>query len=447
MPAWIHDRAKHIQRKNPEMPESQAFAIATQQAHKLGKTPKGYGTKEGKAEARAKYDKPRSEYRKTADRVKKAAAIIAIQKRANVMMGYPSQGAPASPMAVPQAKPAPAPPVIPIASAQGAPPATLPRAASGPGPMLKQGGVLPEFLDKPRRGERLDPRGEDFAKNRAFGKSVGLGGMPIGMAGALAGGLIGGSRGSFPKALAGATGGALLGAGLGTAASFPMHLKRERQLQALRAAREAKKRPPGTVSLSRREAAAYEREFGPARRGRISGSDVVVSEPIRKTASDAMLSAFFDELQQIEMEKQAGLLEPRFAGQAPSKLQLVARKVAKKFGWTPSAYVKKFSGPATGAVTKAEAEATQLAMARHAHKKGLAVDPSWVEKIKAQEALEAQAKRQAARPRIPEAVAPAAGPRAKRKGILQEIMSDPEYQARVRKTVQEISGVPAAVPA
>lgn len=40
------------------MPESQAFAIATQQSHALGKSPKGYGTAEGKATAKAKYTTP-----------------------------------------------------------------------------------------------------------------------------------------------------------------------------------------------------------------------------------------------------------------------------------------------------------------------------------------------------------------------------------------------------
>lgn len=49
------------------MPKAMAFAIATQQGHKLGKTPKGYGTKEGKREARAKFDKPRKEYVKGAN--------------------------------------------------------------------------------------------------------------------------------------------------------------------------------------------------------------------------------------------------------------------------------------------------------------------------------------------------------------------------------------------
>lgn len=67
MPAWIHDRAQHIRKKNPGMPEGMSWAIATQQAHAAGKTPKGYGTAEGKKKAKKKYDKPKSEYTQTAD--------------------------------------------------------------------------------------------------------------------------------------------------------------------------------------------------------------------------------------------------------------------------------------------------------------------------------------------------------------------------------------------
>ena len=72
---WTHDRAHRIlgkgdlQERYGDKAKSVAYAIATQQAHKMGKTPKkkgGYGTPEGKAEAMAKYDKPRSEYKKTA---------------------------------------------------------------------------------------------------------------------------------------------------------------------------------------------------------------------------------------------------------------------------------------------------------------------------------------------------------------------------------------------
>jgi hypothetical protein len=73
MPAWIHDRARRIEKSlnrsgtyGPEKARQVAFATATQQAHKLDKTPKGYGTSEGKKRARKKYTSPESKYRKTA---------------------------------------------------------------------------------------------------------------------------------------------------------------------------------------------------------------------------------------------------------------------------------------------------------------------------------------------------------------------------------------------
>lgn len=58
---WIHDRAEHILAKNPDMKKSTAFAVATEQGHSLDKTPKGYGTAEGKAEAKKKYDTPKGD--------------------------------------------------------------------------------------------------------------------------------------------------------------------------------------------------------------------------------------------------------------------------------------------------------------------------------------------------------------------------------------------------
>lgn len=68
MPAWIHDRADHIRAKNPDMPKSQSFAIATQQAYAAGKAPKkDFGTATGKKVAKRKYDEPKKEYKKTAD--------------------------------------------------------------------------------------------------------------------------------------------------------------------------------------------------------------------------------------------------------------------------------------------------------------------------------------------------------------------------------------------
>jgi len=91
MPAWIHDRAMRIKREGKleeqygkEKGKQVAFALATQQAHRLGKSPKTFkskvtgkketfGTPEGRREAKVKYDQPRSEYRKTASALSRAA--------------------------------------------------------------------------------------------------------------------------------------------------------------------------------------------------------------------------------------------------------------------------------------------------------------------------------------------------------------------------------------
>jgi hypothetical protein len=66
MPKWIHDRAKHLRDKNPDLPEGAEYGIATQQAYAAGKAPKGHGTSEGRKKAKKKYKKPRKEYDKEA---------------------------------------------------------------------------------------------------------------------------------------------------------------------------------------------------------------------------------------------------------------------------------------------------------------------------------------------------------------------------------------------
>lgn len=91
MPKWMHDRAEHILAKNPDMPKSQAFAIATQQSHALGKSPKSYGTLKGREEAKAKYKTPGDD-KKTADpghlaKLEKAAALeLERQKCAEILL-------------------------------------------------------------------------------------------------------------------------------------------------------------------------------------------------------------------------------------------------------------------------------------------------------------------------------------------------------------------------
>jgi hypothetical protein len=76
MPAWIHDRADHIRAKNPSMPESEAWAIATQQSHALGKSPKSYGTVKGRAKAKAKYKTPEDDVKKANPEKSKTAFTL-----------------------------------------------------------------------------------------------------------------------------------------------------------------------------------------------------------------------------------------------------------------------------------------------------------------------------------------------------------------------------------
>jgi len=83
---WIYTRAKHLRSKNPEMDESQSFAIATQQAHKVGKSPKGFRTPEGVATAKAKMTGPVKEYRKT------AGAEEAMAKRLKTLISLRDKG-------------------------------------------------------------------------------------------------------------------------------------------------------------------------------------------------------------------------------------------------------------------------------------------------------------------------------------------------------------------
>jgi len=72
---WIHDRAHGImdkrksdliERYGEKKGKSIAYALATQQAHKVKKSPKGFRTPTGVRVAKAKHDKPMKEYRKTA---------------------------------------------------------------------------------------------------------------------------------------------------------------------------------------------------------------------------------------------------------------------------------------------------------------------------------------------------------------------------------------------
>lgn len=79
MPKWIHDRVERLKERNPSMPESMAWGVATQQAHALGKSPKSYGTTEGRAVAKAKYTTPKDD-QKTAAKVELDAFFAELEK-------------------------------------------------------------------------------------------------------------------------------------------------------------------------------------------------------------------------------------------------------------------------------------------------------------------------------------------------------------------------------
>ena len=70
---WIHNRAHRIM-ADGETPKGTAYAVATQQAHATGKSPKAFKTPGGVVTARKKYDDPRA--------MKKTARVVGILKEA-----------------------------------------------------------------------------------------------------------------------------------------------------------------------------------------------------------------------------------------------------------------------------------------------------------------------------------------------------------------------------
>lgn len=70
---WVHDRANRLlrggdlkERYGEKRGKQIAYAIGVQQAHKVGKSPKGFRTAQGMRTAKAKMTSPVKEYRKTA---------------------------------------------------------------------------------------------------------------------------------------------------------------------------------------------------------------------------------------------------------------------------------------------------------------------------------------------------------------------------------------------
>ena len=259
MPQWLHDRAGHLLPKNPKMRKSTAFAIATQQSHRLGKSPKGYGTAEGKREAKAKYDAPKKEYVKTPNpggldspklkesAVAKVARVLTMRGRKRIKeksFAIPS-GGPSGTGKYPIHDTQHAKSALTYVEQHGSPGekaqvyaavakrypglsgrSTVPELQAAK-ERMKKAAVLPEFLAKPRRGERLEPGSEDFAKNRAFGLALGRGGLPGAVVGGATGGYLGAKHLGAPGLLLGPVAGALGGMAIGTGAAYPFKLREQ----------------------------------------------------------------------------------------------------------------------------------------------------------------------------------------------------------------------------
>lgn len=98
----MHARAMHILAKNPEMGKGQAFAIATQQAHATGHTPKSYGTSVGRREAKAKYDEPKKSYDQTSDPGSVGKKLERAEDRGRVKIKQAGLGSLVSSVVVPE---------------------------------------------------------------------------------------------------------------------------------------------------------------------------------------------------------------------------------------------------------------------------------------------------------------------------------------------------------
>ncbi len=96
MPRWLHARVEHILAKNPDMPVSEDFVIATSQGHALGKNPKNYGTAKGKREAKKVYSTPKDDVKSanpgSLDSPKLAAMRDELAKMADLIPGGKADG-------------------------------------------------------------------------------------------------------------------------------------------------------------------------------------------------------------------------------------------------------------------------------------------------------------------------------------------------------------------
>jgi len=163
MPEWMHNRSEHILAKNPSMPKSEAFAIATQQMEAGGHGPKSYGTAHGRHAAKVKYNAPKNDEEKSnpggleSPKMKHASVgsmlvdiLTKIGFNASAYGGQPAQNGPGM-KGQSQIPPFVAPPIAVKSAGAGVGAGTSTSQYSGPlsfGP-FKQTSQIPPFVAPP----------------------------------------------------------------------------------------------------------------------------------------------------------------------------------------------------------------------------------------------------------------------------------------------------------
>lgn len=192
---WIHNRAHRIMEESPDIDKSVAYATATQQAHKVGKSPKGFRTAEGVREAKKKYELPKKEYQKTAN-ARLTALFDELEKIGERIPGGKAEGKPSSAYPVDQLR-------------MGS---TEEKEHTSKCSLAEE--IAKDYLEElPHYTALKEMEHRLKEKQAAGGGGAAIGGELLGLPGGIYGGLReGGWRGAVGAGLGGATG---LGAGIG----------------------------------------------------------------------------------------------------------------------------------------------------------------------------------------------------------------------------------------
>jgi len=181
------------------------------------------------------------------------------------------------------------------------------------GDLIKESGVLPEFLEKPRRDGFIDPREDDFSKNQAFGRAVGIGLMPV------TGGAIVASQGAR------AAGAGIAGAGL--LAGYGMYLHKLRQFREL----QAQGKNPVTGKMHDPEKIEKTRQWAQRlRKGDVSAQKELEKQVLEDLEKDAAATATKTDPQKWEAAKAEA--KAKMGGKHSARAMQLATQIYKKDG-------------------------------------------------------------------------------------------------------------------